>query len=162
MSFKAELTAAAGWSWSDGATDNGRLEYGRPLGEGQGTGQAEAVWHCEGQSLAENDTIALDLRALQRTVLGAPHTVSFLAVKALVIVHQGGEGTLRVGGGGGAEWFAPFGAEGDQLLIPPHGAVFLGNPAAGWPVAVEHCKLQMAASGGAVSWAMAVVGTRAE
>ena len=110
MAFKAEIRASIGWNWSHGAVDNSRLDHTRPLAEGSGSGQAEAAWHDDGQTLLDGATQVLDLTALPREVLGSVLTTTLLRVKAILVVNNAGSaGTLVVGGAGGAEWSAPFG-----------------------------------------------------
>ena len=76
MSFKAEIKASLGWNWSDGATDNARLDFARQLLDGNGDDEAEAVWHIEDQTLLDGASTTLDLTALTRNVLGDLHTVT--------------------------------------------------------------------------------------
>jgi hypothetical protein len=160
MSFKGEIKASVGWNWNDGATDNDRLDYAQPLLEGNGEGQAEAVWHAEGRTLLDAQSDTLDLTALTRTILGDLNTVTFLAVKALLIVHRGTSGgELLVGGAAADEWSEPFGADGDQLLVPPDSPLLLANRRSGWAVDASHKNLKLAATGGSVTYSMAIVGT---
>jgi len=116
MSFKAEVKAALGWNWSEGATDNDRLDYARQLLEGNDDNQAEAVWHAESQTLSDAASITLDLTALERTILGDLNTVTFLTVKAILVVNENtGDGELLLGGAASDEWSEPFGADGWPL-----------------------------------------------
>jgi len=159
MSFKADIRASAGWSWSDGAIDNGRLGYAKQLLEGNGDNQAEAVWHAEDQVLADGESTTLDLTNLTRSVLEDLHTVTFLKVRALLLVNLStGAGELIVGGAGADEWSAPFTADGDQLRVPPDSPLLLANRQLGWDVDDSHKNLLLAASGGDVTYSVAVVG----
>jgi hypothetical protein len=160
MGFKAEVKAWVGWNWSDGAVDNGRLDYAGRLLDGNGDNQAEAVWHAEIQTLADAASTTLDLTALTRIVLGDLHTVTFLTVKALLIVNQGTSGgRLLVGGAATDEWSEPFGADGDQIAVPLDSPLLLANRQAGWNVDQANRNLKLAASGGEVTYSIAVVGT---
>jgi len=159
MSFKTEIRASAGWNWSDGAVDSGRLDYARQLPEGNGDNQAEAVWHAEDQVLADGESTTLDLTNLTRSVLEDLHTVTFLKVRALLLVNLStGAGELIVGGAGADEWSAPFTADGDQLRVPPDSPLLLANRQLGWDVDDSHKNLLLAASGGDVTYSVAVVG----
>ncbi|MGD0897985.1 MAG: hypothetical protein ABR915_09110 [Thermoguttaceae bacterium] len=160
MAFKAEIRASIGWNWSQGAVDNSRLDYTRLLAEGYGDGQAEAAWHDDGQTLLEGAVDVLDLTALPREVLGSVLTTTLLRVKAILVVNDAGSaGTLVVGGAGGAEWSAPFGADGDTVEVPPDGAMLLASRMSGWPVDDAHKLLKLTARGGDVSCRIALVGT---
>jgi len=159
MGFKAEVKAGVGWNWSDGAVDNQRLDYAARLLDGNGDNQAEAVWHAENQTLADAASTTLDLSALTRTILGDLHTVTFLKVKALLIVNQGTSGgQLLVGGAAADEWSAPFGADGDQIAVPLDSPLLLANRQAGWNVDQANRNLKLAASGGEVTYSIAIVG----
>lgn len=160
MSFKAEIRASAGWNWSDGAVDNDRLDYAERLLDGNGDNQAEAVWHAEGQTLLEAESTTLDLTSLTRTILGDTHTVTFLTVKALLIVNRGTSGgELLVGGAATDEWSGPFGADGDQITVPLDSPLLLTNRQAGWNVDAANKNLKLAATGGEVTYSIAIVGT---
>jgi len=159
MSFKAEVKAVVGWDWNEGAVDNGRLDYARQILCGNGGGQAEAVWHAENQTLTNDNATVLDLQALARMILGVIHSISFVAVKNLLIVNSGASaGTLLVGGAPSNQWSAPFGASGNKIAVPPDSPLLLGNRIAGWPVASDSRCLQIAAIGGDVTYSIAVVG----
>ena len=160
MGFKAEIKASLGWNWSEGATDNHRLDYARQLLEGNGDGQAEAAWHAENRTLLDGASTTLDLTALTRTILGDLNTVTFLTVKAILIVNEStGGGQLLVGDAAENEWSEPFGADGDQLAVPPDSPLLLANRQAGWNVDEGNKNLKLAGSGGDVTYSIAVVGT---
>jgi hypothetical protein len=160
MTFKAEIRASIGWNWNQGAVDNSRLDHTKQLAEGCGDGQAEAAWHDEQRTLLEGAADVLDLTALPREVLGSVLTTTLLSVKGLLIVNDAGsDGTLVVGGAAGAEWSAPFGADGDTVEVPPDGAVLLSSRQSGWRVDDAHKRLKLRAAGGEVSYSLAVLGT---
>jgi len=160
MSFKAEVKASLGWNWSEGAVDNGRLDYARQLLSGNGDDQAEAVWHVERQTLPDAASVELDLTDLCRTIFGDVLSVTLVAVKALLLVNESTTGaTLLLGGEATDEWSAPFGADGDQINVPPQGALLLTNRGTGWAVDASHRNLKLAADGGDVTYSLAIVGT---
>jgi len=149
-----------GWNWRDGAVDNERLEYARQLLEGQGNGQAQAVWHLEEQSLADGGSLTLDLTALQRTVLGSPHSLALSTVKAMMVVNSATTaGELLLGGAAADAWWAPFGSPADLLRVPPDSALLLVNRESGWPVDASNKNLKLTASGAEVSYSIVLVGT---
>jgi hypothetical protein len=160
MSFKAELKASLGWNWDDGAADNRRLDYVAQLLDGNGSGQAEAAWIAEDQSLVDAASITLDLDALTRTILGDQLSVSLLTIKALLITNPDtSAGNLVVGNAATNEWSAPLGSAGDTLIVPPDGLLLLTNRGSGWTVDATHKNLKLAASGGNLTYSIAVVGT---
>jgi hypothetical protein len=160
MTFKAEAKASVGWNWDDGAVDNRRLDYAKQLLEGNGPDQAEAVWHAEDLTLFDGDSITLDLTALTRVVLGDLNTLTLLTVKVLLVVNHGtSEGELLVGGADTDAWAEPFGADDDQIAVPPDSALLIGNRRDGWPVDDARKHLRLSAVGGDVDYSLAVVGT---
>jgi hypothetical protein len=160
MTFKAEIRASIGWNWNQGAADNQRLDSTRQLLEGNGAGQAEAVWHDEDVPLQDGVSETIDLTRLQRDALGATLTTTLLGVKAmLVLSDRTSVGRLVLGGAGPDEWSAPFGADGDSLEVPPDGVVLLANRGDGWPVDDAAKLLKLSAVGGPVMYSIALVGT---
>jgi len=160
MSFKAELRTSLGWNWDDGAVDNQRLDCVAQLLEGNGSGQAEAAWISEDQTILDTASVTLDLDALTRTVLGDQLAVSFETVKAVLIKNDDAStGNLVVGNAGTNEWSAPFGAAGDTLVVPPDGLLLISNRDAGWTVDATHKSFKLTASGGTLTYSIAIVGT---
>ncbi len=160
MTFQAEIKATLGWRWDDGARDINQLGYEQSLAEGNGDNQAEAAWHLESQVLLDTNSTTLDLTALTRTILGDTLSVTFLTVKALMIVNQStGTGELLIGGAGTNEWSEPFGADGDLATVPPDSTLLLTNRKQGWDVDSTNKNLKLAASGGDVTFSIALVGT---
>jgi hypothetical protein len=160
MSFKAEVKASIGWNWSDGAADSDRLDYLRQFLGGNGDGQAEAIWHLEDQTLLDATSTTFDLTALQRTVFGETIALAFLTVKALIVINRSTSGgQLVVGGAAEDQWSEPFSAQGDQVVVPLDSPMLLANRQEGWPVDNSNRNLQLAASGGDVTYSIAILGT---
>ena len=160
MTFVAQLSASLGWTWDNGAVDDDSLDYVQQLGQGNGDGQAEAVWHLEDQVLPDGTSVTLDLTALEREVLGDTNTVTLLSVKAVLLSSDAASaGNLVVGGATIDPLSAPFGTATDEAVVAPDGLLVLGNPAAGWPVDASQRNLQLTASGGDVTYSAAIVGT---
>jgi len=160
MTFKAEIKAALGWDWNEGAVDNGRLDYARQLLLGHGEGQAEAVWHAEDCTLLAGESLTLDLTALQRTVLGDTHTVTLLSVKALLVLSASSStGTLMVGDAATDPWSGPFATADTRLAVPADSSALLSNRPSGWNVDDTHKNLSLTAVGGDVTYSIAIVGT---
>ena len=159
MTFKAQIKASLGWDWNEGLRDNGRLEYAKGFSAGSGDNQADAVWYAEHQVLAVGDSYTYDLSALARTILGTSHTVAFTAIKAFLVVNESTDGgELLVGGAAAHPWSEPFGDDGDRVVVPADSAVLLSNRQSGWPVDSAGRNLRIVASGGDVTYSIAVVG----
>jgi hypothetical protein len=159
--FSAELLAQVGWRWTSGAViDEARVRFSRTLSNGIGADQAEAVWYDLEAVLADGGERIVDLTALRRWVFEDELLTALATVRALVVVNQStGPARLVVGGAASDEWSAPFGAAGDKLVLPPDAVLVLAAPRAGWPVDAARCKLRLAATGGAATYSIAVVGT---
>ncbi len=160
MSHKAQVRAYIGWNWDEGAVDNGYLEYNQYHLDGNDQDEADASWHKEHVALLDGATETLDLSALTRTVLGKTLTTTFLTVKAILIVNEstsGGE--LLVGGAESDEWSYPFGADGDKVSVPLDSPLLLANRQWGWAVNDTHKNLKLEASGGDVTYSIAIIGT---
>jgi hypothetical protein len=159
MSFKAEVKAAVGWDWNDGVPDNGRLQWSTRFSKGTGPGQAETLWRAENHVLAAAQSDVLDLTCLPRSILGGTLTSALTSVRGIVVINHAPAGELVVGGAGGDEWSAPFGADGDTLVLAPQSAVTLTNSQQGWPVDRANRLLRLMANGGPVTYSIALLGT---
>jgi len=160
MTFTGKLSAWLGWDWRDGATDSGRLEFGQDIADGDGTNQAEVAWHETDATLSSGTSQTLDLTALSRTILGASHSVTLTSVRAILIVSSAtSAGTLLVGGAASDTWDAPFGAADDTVRVAPGSPLILASLASGWPVDASNKNLKLTASGGAVTYSIALIGT---
>jgi len=160
MTLTAKILARFAWNWSDGATDNTKLEVDKNLSLGPEQSQAQAVWHVEDEVLLSGNSVTLDLTALVRTVLGASLTTALVGVRGILIYSSDASvGTLLVGASGGNEWHDPFATSGQALSIPPDGAAMVAAPLLGWPVDGSHKLLKLKASGGDVTYSIAIIGT---
>ena len=134
MTFVAELKASMSWTWDDGAVNDDRLDCLQQFSDGNGDGQAEAVWHLEDQVLPAGQSVALDLTALERQILGDLNTIAMTSVRALLVSSDAASaGSLAVG--------ARPRTPGARRSRPPPTrpssrptASALSSPAAGWPV----------------------------
>jgi hypothetical protein len=160
MTFRADINTSIGWNWSQGASDNGRLNDTRTLLEGNGDGQAEAVWHIDGETLQSGTAKTLDLTSLQRTILSSSLTTTLLRVKAIFVVNDAtSAGDLVLGGADAAQWFAPFGASGETVRLPPDGSLLLSNRRNGWAVDAQNKMLKLLAADGNVTFRLVLLGT---
>lgn len=162
MSFTAEIAARIGWAWNDGALDSDDLRYAVRLLEGNGESQAEAVWHKEDVELLSGASETLDLTALVRTILGEAVTFTFLTIKGLLItVDEDSTGELLVGGAASNAWYYPWSDASDKSNVPAGSPFLIGNRHWGWAVDASNKNLKLEASGGDVTYSIAIVGTTA-
>lgn len=160
MGCRGQLLCSLGWSWDSGAIDEDSLSLAQLFEDGNDSGECDAIWHTEDQSLSDGASTTLDLSALTRTVLGSTITTAFLTIKAILIkVTSTTGGELIVGGAAANEWMYPFGAAGDQVSVPIASATLLSNVQWGWAVNTTNKNLKIAASGGAVTYSIAILGT---
>lgn len=160
MSFTAELSARLGWTWIDGAEDNDSLRYAERFLNGNGLNQAEAVWHKAAVALLSGAIETLDLTALVRTILGESVTFTFLTIKAVLItVADTSTGELLVGGAASNAWFYPWSDASDKANCPPDSVLLLANRQWGWAVDAANKNLKLEASGGDVTYSIAILGT---
>ena len=66
---------------------------------------------------------------------------------------------MLVGAAASDQWSEPFGADGDQIEVPPDSPVLLSNRQTGWTVDASNKNLKLSAVGGDVDYAIAIVGT---
>lgn len=164
--LKSNITSRLNWAWRDRSgslpiVDANRLDFDLNMESGESSGRCNAVWHDESLTLGTGETLVLHLDELSRTLFGAELAISFIAVKALLIVHRGSEatsGSLLIGGASSEEWSEPFGAPGDTLSLPPNSPLLLCNSGTGWPVTPAANALALQAIGGAVEFDVAVLG----
>ncbi len=158
MRFQADMRAALGWRWTEGATFDARLEFGRQLLDAHGLG-SEAAWSAEDELLPGGHAQTYDLTHLVRAVLGDALVTSLEGVYAMLVVnHSPDGGSLHVGGAAADPWTGPFGAGGGPLVVAPEGAALLASRAAAWPVDQAARNLRLEAVGGDVQYSLAVVG----
>lgn len=161
--FQGELLAQLGWRWTDEAvSDESLLRYTRRVGSGAAPVEAEAVWYEQNVTLADGVPRTLDLTALQRWLFDDVLQIALVSVRALMVVnHSAAAACLTVGGAAGDEWSGPFADAGQRLVVPGQGVLLLAAPAGGWPVDAANRHLRLAASGGTVSYSIALLGTLA-
>jgi hypothetical protein len=160
-----ELTARLGWTWRDdtGPTDSSKLTYSQSLANGIADNQAEIKWNEVATELLDAATTTFDLTAVDRDLFGSTLTNVFYWVKAVLItVAAGSTGKLIVGDAASDEWSGPFGADGDTIEVQPGGCVMFAAPKTGWAVDDTNKNLKIAASGGDVTYSIAIIGTETD
>lgn len=178
MSFRAEIVTRTGWNWTDGAIDDDNLRYEKQLLDGNANNRAQGSWHLTDQTLADGESVQLDLTALLRTVLGDTLTTAFDRIKCIHIVSAlASVGTIIVGNADYDCWYQPFGAAVHTVEVPPDSPLVLANRREGWPVRDTGASssssssgedmgesgasrmLKLEASGGAVTYDISIIGT---
>ncbi len=164
--LRSSIDTQIGWTWQDqlgtaSITDSSRFRFHKKLTDGSGAGQADAVWHAEGQELAAGQSTTLELDALEQSCFGNTILIPLCRVKAILVVNKntGGDGHLLVGGAAVDEWYAPFGASGDTVKVMRDSPLLLVNSRDGWEVEIGSTALKIAAVDGAVTFDVAVLGT---
>lgn len=159
--FKGELLARIAWKWvSAGATDSNKVEHSSQVTDGFMWDQGEAVWYDESATLADAATRTLDLTSLTRTLFGDTLSLTFQDIRGLIIVNETRTTDIRliVGDAGSNEWSEPFGADGDTVKVEPGSPLVLANALDGWDVDATNKNLKLTASGGTVTYSIAIIG----
>ena len=140
MSLVTELAAKIKWVAQSAldlsnVNDSSSVEYKDTLGSGTNTDESDVIWH-DTRTLTTGNNDDLDLTALTQTIFGSTVTKAFAEVCGIYIRNKNTTAgqDLTVGGSGGNEWSAPFGATGDKVNLPADGLLLLTNPKAGWAV----------------------------
>jgi len=163
--LRSMIHARLGWTWRDhiGAceiVDNNRLEAKLELADGTNAGQADAVWHVEDATLADGQSVDLELNALEQTLFGGTIVIRFDRIKGLLVIYKGTAGDyLLVGAAPANEWHEPFGTSGNTLKVMPNSPLLLANSRDGWPIDAQHAKLRLTAVGGTAVFDIAILGT---
>ena len=158
--FKAELLARIVWRWtSAGVQDSSKVEHSSALTTGFNWNEAEAVFYTLSGTLADAESVTLDLTNLTRTVFGDTQVTSLVDLRGLIISNEvEGEGTLIVGDAGANEWSEMFGADGETIKVEPSSPFMIGNILDGWDVDATNKNLKITASGGEVTYSLAIIG----
>jgi hypothetical protein len=161
--FAASLTVKGGWTWKAATgwpQDVDNIEYSKSWADGYSTNQGEAKWTTEDATLLNGNSTTLDLTNMTRTFFGDTLAVTFLTIRAILVINKSTTGgQLIVGGAASNEWHECFGAAGDQQTVPLDGVWASSNPRCGWEVDDNNKNLKIAASGGNVTYSMLIIGT---
>lgn len=166
-SLQSTISAQLGWTWRDHVgqstiVDSNRLVFSQSFADGVGTGQCDAVWHAEAQTLAAGASTTLRLSRLEQTLFGDTITIGLAEVKAIQVVNRSSAGGyLLVGGAEADAWYAPFGSHGDRVRVMPGSPLVLVNACEGWHVGFGYDALKIAAVGDPVTYDVAVLGVLA-
>lgn len=132
------------------------------LQPGTGTGYADLIYTGT-RTIAASSSENLDLSGSLTGPLGS--TLTFVKVKAILIVADAGNTNNVVVGGAGSNTFTgPFADATDKLSIPPGGSLLLTHPGAGWTVTASTGDILLVAnssSGSGVTYKVMIIGTSA-
>ena len=162
-----EIQAILGWNWQDGDTvDKGSIGPGATrvapiaLANGPDSSQIEAAWHLENQTLMNGASVTYDLTALTRTLFEDALEITLVEVKGIIIYNKSTNNSLiTVGNAAANPWRGPFGAADHTIGVPESSALPLSHPTDGWGVHAGNKNLKLAASNGAATFDIAIVGT---
>lgn len=173
MNLRSTIDARLGWKWVNGAVDEDNLTFKEVLANGFDDNEAEIVWHLEDEALVNGASTTWDLTALTRDILGDDHESTLGSVKAILVISASTSvGTLIVGAADYDVWWAPFDSETGTVEVPPDSPLLLVNRQGGWEVTKELSSssssgesgadrmLKVTASGGAVTYSIAIIGTQ--
>jgi hypothetical protein len=130
------------------------------LADGSGANQAAKVF-SDSRNLAASANESLDLAGGLTDAFGS--TLTFLTVKALIVVARAtNTNDVLVGGAGSNAFVGPFNANTSTIAVRPGGVVLFAAPATGWTVTASTGDLlRIANSAGttAVDYDIIIVGT---
>ncbi len=158
--FNAEVLARLGWNWvSAGVTDSDKVDHNTRFTTGFNWNEAEAAWKLGSVTLADAASIIYDLSNLTQQRFGDTQVIALIDVRAILITNETvGEGTLIVGDAGANEWSEMFGADGDTIKVEPNSPFLIANKLDGWDVDATNKNLKLTASGGEVTYSIAIIG----
>jgi len=137
----ATLEALFDWNFTEGLTlstvmDSGKISYSKTLENGTGDNQADLIWHTEA-TIAASGTDTYDLTALTTTLYGTALTITFVAVKAIMIVNKSTTAAddILIDATVVNAFTAPFNADAStKIEIPADSTLVLSNAMPGWTV----------------------------
>lgn len=167
--LKSNINAEFGWTWQDQngstvTTHTNRLRAFRDLLQGTADYQVDLVWDSTESTLTSGTASTLDLTSLARAFFGDTVSLSFAAVKGILIVNRNTTGTayLKVGAAASDTWYGPLGSATDVLKVPTEGCVLLSHPGSGWEVIGSAKSLKLEAVGGDVAYDLVILGVATE
>lgn len=132
------------------------------LEPGTGAGKADLMF-CDERTLAASATENLDLAGSLSSPLGA--TLTFVKVKAIMVVAAAGNTNNVVVGGAGSNTFTgPFSDATDKLAVQPGASLLITHPGAGWTVTASTGDILLVAnssSGTGVTYSVCIIGASA-
>lgn len=163
--LRSRIQTELGWTWTDRVdtlpiVDSNRLRAAVDMPDGNGSGQADAVWHASEQSLLAGQSVVYALDQLVQDLFGSSVQIPLEFVKAILIINtSSGIGYLLVGGAPSNAWDEPFGSPGDRITVPAASPLLLANTQDGWPISTGQADLKLEAAGGPVTFDIAILGT---
>jgi len=165
--LQSKIRAELAWTWVDHVNtlpivDSNRICATVEVHDGDDIGQANAVWHASDQSLSAGQAIIYELDQLTQDLFGSLIEIPMDSIKAILVNNKtSGDGYLLVGGAATNAWEEPFGAPGDQLVVPARSPLLLANAQDGWIIPIDQTDLKIQAVNGPVTYDVAIIGTLA-
>jgi hypothetical protein len=131
FSLTALLKVVPKWIDSRDATDitdTTTALYTLAIGDGTTAGNANAYWKDQ-LTIAAGATATIDLRALPHKMFGGTGSLSFGAVKVLMILNNSTTGSVVVGGSPSNRW---TGFATGNVTIGQEGVFYSACPSDGW------------------------------
>ncbi|MCH8992603.1 MAG: hypothetical protein IIA44_12770 [Acidobacteria bacterium] len=169
-SLSLDIKASLSWLFEDqldlsAISDAAKLEYSEGFADGTSANQVDKLWHDE-RTLTSGFGENLDLTALTNVIFGSTVTITFVKVKAVLIINMSttsGDDLLVGGAGFSADaWSPPFnGDQNAKVSVPAGSTLLLVNKIDGWAVTDgSDDKLRVEnTSGNSVNYRIAIVGT---
>ncbi len=135
-----DLKASLAWLFSETLSlstvvDNAALDYEDSLTDGDGSDEANLLWHDQ-RTVASEASDDLDLTALTTSLFGGELAMNFAQVKAILVINTSPTTGDVLELGGAANAFAPpFAGDADAVAtIGPNSPLLLANKKDGWNV----------------------------
>jgi hypothetical protein len=146
FSLAASLRVVPKWVDSRTATDitdTTTAVHSVSIGDGTTAGNANAYWKDQ-LPLAAGESATIDIRALPHKLFGGSATLSFGAVKVVMIVNNSATGSVVVGGSPSNRW---QGMATGNVTIGHEGVFYSACPGDGWATSATSKALTITNSG---------------
>ncbi|MDO4557479.1 MAG: hypothetical protein Q4C47_00740 [Planctomycetia bacterium] len=156
-----------GWTWKNTGesrqfTDTTRIRFRRDTLSPDIVQDTDVAWFLENQTLSDHGTMVYNLASLTQRIFGKEVTFTLATAKILYIFNRSTTGTLTLGETVSNPWTGPFGMAGDTLNLSPGSPFFVADFSTGWSVDPTACHLKLSASGGDITYDIAILGTSPE
>lgn len=120
-------------------TDTAIATHTIALLDGIGAGEANAYWKDQ-ISVVAGAPVTIDLRSLAHKAFGGVGSLSFSAVKLLIIANTSADSRVAIGGATADPW---VGFSAGSAVIGTEGVLYSANPGSGWAVSTGSRALQI-------------------
>ena len=147
LSLKVATTGSSSSFGLSTVTDPVTKDYTQLLSSGTGSNQASNQFHDQ-RTLTASSSENLDLAGALTNGFG--QTLTFTAIKAIIIHASSANTNNVVVGGAGSNGFTTWSTATDSTVsLPPNGTLILVNPGSGWSVTAGTGDLLKVANSGA-------------